>query len=393
MQHFIRFLFWFSLAWLILSLFGIGAPEKTYTDDIVLFAEDEVSIGNAVNISVLNNTKEEITVPNNCAITPLITEKYRNGEWMKISTARHSTENCKDIVTISASEKKVFSYENESFELFGEEGKYRISLENNGKNFSHEFKITPPGFFSTLWHTIIYKPIYNLLVWLIEVLPNHSLGFAIIALTIIVRIGLLLPNHKALKSQKALQKIQPELQKIKDKYKGDQAKIAQETMAVWKKHKVNPAGSCLPLLLQFPFLMALFFIIQDGLSPNNTHLLYDSLAGFDYTIVNLHFFQLDLTQMGVWYLAALVGGLQFIQMKLTFAQQKTNEKKSDVRVKGEAPDMMAMQMKMMNGVFTYVMPLMVAIFTLTLPAGVGLYWAVSTTFSIGQQQFVNKMMK
>jgi YidC/Oxa1 family membrane protein insertase len=392
MQKISQFLFIFILSWLILTLLGVGQQPKTYTDDVVLFAKDSYSVGSSVDITILNNTNKEIKVPNDCSKTPLITEKYHNGAWELIATERKNGElNCVNPVTIPAHEKRIFSYANESFKLFGNIGKYRINIENQDKTFSHEFEVNPPGFFKTLWNAFVYKPIYNLLIWLVDVIPGHSLGIAIVLLTIIVKIILLLPNHKALKSQKALQKVQPELQKIKDKYKGDQAQIAQETMKLWKKHKVNPAGSCLPLLLQFPFLIAIFFVLQDGLSESNVYYLYDVLKGFDYSLISSSFLSMDLAQNGPVLLAVSIGLAQFFQMKLSFAHM--NKPKSDVKKKGETPDMMAMQMQMMNKMFTYVMPVLVGFFTLTFPAGVGIYWGVSTLFAIGQQQFVNKLMK
>ena len=100
---------------------------------------------------------------------------------------------------------------------------------------------------------------------------------------------------------------------------------------------------------------------------------------------------MDLAQNGPVLLAVSIGLAQFFQMKLSFAHM--NKPKSDVKKKGETPDMMAMQMQMMNKMFTYVMPVLVGFFTLTFPAGVGIYWGVSTLFAIGQQQFVNKLMK
>jgi YidC/Oxa1 family membrane protein insertase len=392
MQKVRQFLFIFIITWLILTVFGVGQKPPVYQDDIVLFADKKYSVGSSVAIEVLNNTNQNIEISQDCSVTPLITEKYSNGAWQVITEQRKNKEgNCINPVVIAPSVKHVFSYANESFKLFGEIGKYRMSIPYNNKTFSHEFETTAPGFFKTLWNSFVYKPLYNLLIWLVETVPGYSLGLSIILLTIIVKIILLLPNHKALKSQKALQKFQPELQKIKDKYKGDQAKIAQETMALWKKHKINPAGSCLPILLQFPFLMAIFFILQDGLSEDSIYYLYDALKDFNYTLIETDFLTMNLSENGPLVLALLIGFAQFIQMKISFAH--LNKKKSDVVKKGEKTDVMALQMNMMNKMFTYVMPVLVGVFTLTFPAGVGIYWGVSTLFAIVQQQFVNKLMK
>lgn len=385
----IRFLFIFSLVWLVFSLFGIGQKPKEYTDDIVILAKNEFTFGAPVSVEILNNTDKAIAIPNDCSKTPLTTEKYENGMWKAISAARISQKGCVNPVAIASKQKQVVSYTDETNTLFGQEGKYRVSVQYEGKQFSHEFEMKEPGIFKKAWNLFVYEPVYNLLIWLIEVVPGHSLGLAIILFTIIVKTALLIPNHKALKSQKALQKIQPELQKIKDQFKGDQARIAQETMGLWKKHKINPAGSFLPILLQFPFLIAMFVALKQGLSQTHSYFLYDALKDFNFGLVDPHFLMMNLAEFGPWYLAIMVGGLQFFQMKLTFAQ-KAAQQTSMPAVGGS--DMLTSQMDMMNKVFTYVMPVMITFFTFTTPAGVGLYWGISTLYAIFQQQVVNKVV-
>ena len=391
MQKFIQFFLVFLVSWSILSLFGVGTvEEKKYTDDIVFFAENEYQLGASVKVTILNNMDKGLSIENECKKTPLVTEKYNNGKWELIKTDRKKGfDNCKNPVIIPPHEKRLFSYEEESYALFGQEGKYRINIQSDSKLFSHEFYIVAPGFFKTLWNILIYKPILNLLVFLIEVSPGHSLGIAVIILTIIIKVLLLVPNHKALKSQKALQKIQPKIQAIKEKYKDDQAKLAQETMALWKKHKVNPAGACLPILLQFPFLIAIFFVIQNGLSENNIYLLYENLKNFDYNIIQPMFLYMDLTDPGTVFLGATVGILQYFQMKLSFKNQQQNNTQSITEL-AEKGEMMQAQMQMMTKTFTYVLPVFIFIFIMTLPGAVGLYWGVSTVFAVVQQQVINK---
>ena len=203
-------------------------------------------------------------------------------------------------------------------------------------------------------------------------------------LTLVIKLILIGPNHKALKAQKSLQKIQPELDKVKEKYKGNQQKIASETMAIWKKHKVNPLGSCLPMLIQFPVMIALFYVVKVGLSPNNIHLLYEPLKNFDLALIDPIFLSiLDLTKINSFVLPLIVGGLQFFQMKLSFALKKD-------KVKEKTKTDKANQMQTMNKMMTYTLPVMIAFFTATMPAAVGIYWGVSTLFGIAQQVYINK---
>ena len=85
-------------------------------------------------------------------------------------------------------------------------------------------------------------------------------------------------------------KIQPEIDAIKKKYSGNQEKISRETMELWKKHKVSPVGGCLPMLLQLPILIALFYVVKNGFSPYESYVAYDFLSSVDFTLVDTNFF-------------------------------------------------------------------------------------------------------
>ncbi|MBU1992560.1 YidC/Oxa1 family membrane protein insertase, partial [Patescibacteria group bacterium] len=208
---------------------------------------------------------------------------------------------------------------------------------------------------------------------------GKGLGWGIVVLTLILRIILILPSQKGMKQQRRMQLIQPKLAEIKEKHKGDQQRVAQETMALWKEHKVNPFGSCLPLLIQFPILIALFYVIKDGLNPDNIHHLYESLKNIELSELHTNFLGiLELTKRNIFWLPLLVGGLQFVQMKLTIGKKKGKEPKKKS------------EMEAANKVMIYFMPVMIAVFAASLPAGVGLYWGTSTLVGIGQQFFVNK---
>jgi YidC/Oxa1 family membrane protein insertase len=132
-------------------------------------------------------------------------------------------------------------------------------------------------------------------------------------------------------------------------------------------------GSCLPLLLQFPILIALFWVIKGGLNPDNTYLLYTQYDGFSFHNISSQFLGLDLLKANLYVLPLIVGLLQFIQMKM--AMMKVPKKN---------------EMAIANNMMTYMMPIMIAVFTASLPAGVGLYWGTSTLYGLVQQYFVNK---
>jgi len=196
-----------------------------------------------------------------------------------------------------------------------------------------------------------------------------------------------------------MMKIQPELEAIKRRYKGDQQRISLETMELWKKHRVNPVGGCLPLLIQLPILIALFYVVKSGFTPFQGHLVYDFLSTSDLTKIDTNFYGLlDLQQVNATWLPIFVGLLQFFQMKLSFSRkhivgQKNEEKTNELATKDEAVDpTVALQdpLRMMNKTMLYFMPVMMAFMVATLPSGVGLYLAISTFFGILQQYYVNR---
>jgi len=363
-------------------------PEEIPTNQapiVVKTLKTKYSPSQPVSVEIKNNTDQIITIKNDCPSEPLDVFKYEIDKWTeKTASPTLSCENATDF-TIEANSKKIITYESWNFALFSELGRYKIDLNLNindeEKTFSsNEFTIVEEGIIKKLWNAVFYKPIYNLLVLLLGIIPGKSLGFAIIFLTLIIRTILLIPNNKAMRSQKKLQDIQPKLEEIKTKYKGDQQKISMETMALWKEAKVNPMGSCLPMLMQFPFLIALFYVIKGGLNPDNAHLLYSDSLLPNLQNINVNFLGfMNLTHDKMYALAIIIGLLQFAQIKLSTA---IKDKKSDKKEKKN-------DMQAATSMMQYFMPVMIAVFTYSLPAGVGLYWGTSTLYGVLQQLYVN----
>ncbi len=360
----------------------------------VLFTttDTEYSRTQKVTVKITNNTDEEIMIENECPGEPFDVFKYENNEWVqKTNSPALSCENAQDIVLKPGDDMKI-AYENWNYALFSEMGRFRIEFITTLKGeettlTTNEFIIVKEGILKQIWMGIFYRPIYNALIFLISIVPKHDLGFAIILLTLIIRTILLIPSQKAMKSQKRMQEIQPRLEKIKKKYKGDQQKIAMETMAIWKDAKVNPMGSCLPILMQFPFLIALFYVVKGGLNPDNAYLFYTQYSNFSLNDINVNFLSiLDLTKINIYVLPLVIGGLQFVQMKLSLARKTAKKKKEGKDKKEEKKNELAMA----TGAMTYIMPVMIAVFTASLPAGVGIYWGTSTLYGIIQQIFVNR---
>jgi YidC/Oxa1 family membrane protein insertase len=352
----------------------------------------EYKLDNLVTVRLRNNTSSDIKIENDCPREPLNVYRYNNGEWIQLESEPKITCNTTESFVIKPGEDFNVDYKSWNNSLFHEIGRYKIGAnlitESGVQEFqSNEFTIGGKSWFGYVWGTFLYQPIYNSLIYLVSIVPNYNLGIAIILLTIILRSILFIPSQRGLESQRKLQDLQPRIKKIQEKFKGNQEKIAQETFALYKEYKVNPFGSCLPLLIQLPILIALFYVIQTGLNPDNVHMLYEPLKGFDLSLVDSNFFGLlDLQKIDIFALPLIVAALQFFQMKLSMTKKKKDEEKNKDDKKKSAGDEMQMASQMM----IYVMPVMIALFTASVPSGVGLYWGTSTVFGILQQLYVNK---
>jgi YidC/Oxa1 family membrane protein insertase len=231
-----------------------------------------------------------------------------------------------------------------------------------------------------LFNQFFYEPIFNLVIWLYNVIPGENLGLSIIALTIIIKLILLPLSQKSIKSQKALQEIQPKIDELKNKYKGDKEKMGKEMMNLYKEHKVNPFSSCLPLLIQLPFLLAVFRVFRNGIE-NNLSLVYP----FIETPESIHsmWLGINLAERSI-FLAILAGVAQFWQAKMMMA------KKPEVKTKGSKDENMA---AIMSKQMVYFMPVITIFIGLSLPGGLTLYWFLITLFTALQQVFVFKQKK
>src|SRR6266850_5467507 len=122
-----------------------------------------------------------------------------------------------------------------------------------------------------IFDTIVYQPILNALLWLVKELPNHDLGLAIIIVTLAIKGIFYLPSLSAIRASRALQTLQPRLKELQERYKNDREALAREQMKMYRESKVNPLSSCLPLLIQLPFLYALYRVFFNGLHLDSHH--------------------------------------------------------------------------------------------------------------------------
>jgi len=242
---------------------------------------------------------------------------------------------------------------------------------------------------SFLWNEVLYRPIYNALILIYEALPYKDVGIAIILLTLIIRFILLPLSWSSMKSQRMMQSLNPELEKIKEKYKDNQEKLTQATMDFYKKHGINPLSSCLPLLIQLPILLALYQVLRNGLSTDSFHLLYSFVPAPD--TFNEQFLGLINLTQPYWPLAILVGIVQLVQGWLLRPPTPTKKKPAVEKKEGEALFNAEDLSAAMGTQFLYIMPVMTVFIAWNLFAGLPLYWITTSVFTIATQLIMIKM--
>jgi len=232
---------------------------------------------------------------------------------------------------------------------------------------------------SQIFNVVFYQPILNLLVFLYNVVPGHDIGLAIIIMTVVIKLILLPLSKQSIKSQRSLQELQPKIDEIKKKYAGNKEEQGRAMMQLYKQEKVNPFSSCLPLLIQLPFLWAVFMVFQAGLSGKSLNLVYPFIYQPEFiNTMSLGF--INLAKPNV-VLAVLAGLAQFWQAKMM------TTKRPEVKGSGaKDEDMMAI----MNKQMLYMMPALTVFIGLSFPGGLALYWLVTTLLTALQQLYLFK---
>ncbi|OGH59788.1 MAG: hypothetical protein A2725_02105 [Candidatus Magasanikbacteria bacterium RIFCSPHIGHO2_01_FULL_33_34] len=228
-----------------------------------------------------------------------------------------------------------------------------------------------------LFQTILYEPIFNLFVGLYNIIPD--VGIVILIITLAIRIVLYPMTKKSIAAQKSMTDLQPKLEELKIKYKGDQQTLAQETMKLYKENKVNPLGSCLPILVQLPVFIAIYWVLQEGLGSEQN---FDTLYSFvknpgEIKTISLGF--IDLGQKNI-ILAAAAGLAQYWQSKMM--QSKKPPKEAGEGAKDEST------MSMVNKQMLYFMPGLTFFIGMSFPGGLALYWFLSTLLTALQQKYM-----
>lgn len=229
----------------------------------------------------------------------------------------------------------------------------------------------------TLFHTIIYQPLYNTLVFLYNIIPGKDFGISIILITIILRTILIPLYKKQVSSQKKLQELQPKIKALQEKTKGNKQEQTKQLMELYKENGTNPFSGCLPLIIQLVFLIAIYNVLikisGSGLTID-TKELYSFVS--DPGKINQFFlFIFDLTKPSILF-ATLAAIAQYFQTKMLMASQPTSQQDSSSQ-----PDMAQIMSKQM----LYLGPFLTFFIGIKFPAGLSLYWLAGTLFMLIQQ--------
>lgn len=263
-----------------------------------------------------------------------------------------------------------------------------------------------------LWNQLLVWPITNLLIAFYKLcdvlhIPGQ-LGWAIILLTITIRLILYPLMHRQLKSAKKMNDLKPHLDALNEKHKNDKVALQQAQLALYKEHGVNPAEGCLTTIIQFPILIALYNVFYALLSSTNIQAFVNEINSILYfqflhiTDLNLMFFGINLSVKpsqwqtygwGLLLIPLITALLQWYQSKLMLPSSAKASEGKPALVKNEGnkepekkkDDMMEMQKQM-----AFIMPIMFGFFALQFPVGLALYWNVFGLFGIIQQLKVNK---
>lgn len=231
---------------------------------------------------------------------------------------------------------------------------------------------------ANFFHAVFYQPILNALVLLYDTVALHDFGFAVILVTILIRLVLYPLFHKSTKQQMVMQRIQPKIQKIQQLHKNDREKQTQALMALYEEHGVNPFSSMLLLIVQLPIMIGLFYVVRGALAAGPLGGVYSFIPS-PGTIDPLFLHLIDLSKPSM-VLIALSAIAQYFQARLAIYRDPQSTTPLSPQEK------MARQM-------AYIGPLITIFIFYSLPSAVALYWLVTSVFSIFQQIIINRHMK
>lgn len=260
----------------------------------------------------------------------------------------------------------------------------------------------------TVFNTIFFAPIVNLLILTFKLLEGAgvpgALGLAIALITIVIRLLIWPLTASQVKSSQKMAELKPHLDELKRKHKEDKQAFAAAQMALFKEHGVNPAGGCLPALLQIPIFIALYQAILDvfptagfsgGLDKINSVLYSDwlhlsSAPDPSFLGVSLAWKPSDFGSYGplLLLIPVITALLTFVQSKMMLPTKTPSIRKNDTPQEKKEKESMEDAMASIQGQMVYLMPVMVGYFAFQFPVGLAIYWNTFTIMGIIQQYLI-----
>lgn len=234
-----------------------------------------------------------------------------------------------------------------------------------------------------IFNLIFFQPLYNALVWLTAVVPGGNIGWAVIALTLIVRFILFPLQHKMTRTQHKLKELEGQIKEIKEKHAKNPQEQAKATMALYKEHGISPFSGFLLIIIQLPILWALYRVFRGGLSIQ-AGMLY-SFVSVPLVTSSLFLGFIDLSGRSI-LLALIAGVAQYGQINLAMPQLPKPNSNAPAGFKDNLARSMSLQMK-------FIFPVMIVVISLGLPSVMALYWITTSVFSIVHELIVKRQAK
>ncbi len=238
-----------------------------------------------------------------------------------------------------------------------------------------------------MFQTLLIQPIYNAFIYLIDFMPGGDVGFAIIALTLVIRIVFYPAFASSIRTQMGMQAIQGEVDVINKEYKNNPEERAKRTMALFTKHKVRPLSGFLALLVQLPVFIALYYaFFREGLPKVATNLLY-SFVPEPHTINVVFLGVVDLLSKHNILLTVVVFSLQFAVAYVSLLRVKKVSKSAALSPEKESAQRLQQQMML------YFLPVLIGVISYSLPAAVGIYFCAGNVVSLGQEWVIRRQLE
>ncbi|RJR12877.1 membrane protein insertase YidC [Candidatus Parcubacteria bacterium] len=235
---------------------------------------------------------------------------------------------------------------------------------------------------STAFNAFVYTPLYNGLVFLVDVVPAHDVGLAVILLTIFTRIILFPLSKRAIETQAKMREIAPEVEALKEKLKDKREEQGRAILALYREKGVRPFASFLLLFIQLPILIGLYWVFSHGGLPAvDASVLYSFVTVPES--VNMLFLGLTPMDGHSIVLALLAGVSQFAYTRLSMGPRVPAQKPAGTSFSADMARSFDLQIR-------FILPIMVAVISYYVVAAAPLYWLTSNLFMIGQELFMGR---